>query len=168
MALGTSNPSSNTNPDPSGGLAVTSASNTGHGSTTSTASGGTNSQTKSCRWTAFPAGASNPVSVTLKVDYLRNGTLSDGGVDTYNQLLIEYSINGGSGWNTLLNHEFVTSSSSGTASVALSKTQDLTQVQVRDSLTATKTGGLSATMVATISAIRLEVLTVDGGIVVMM
>ena len=148
--------------------AVTGNSNTGHSSTTSTASGGTNTQTKSCRWTTFPAVPGGATAVTLKVDYTRNGTLSDGGLNTSNQLLIEYSINGGSSWSTLLDHQQVTSSSSGTASQALSSTQDLTQVMVRDFLTATKTGATSATLVATISAVRLEVQFSDASVLVMM
>src|SRR5262245_40723176 len=98
MPLNTINPTANTTPDPSGGIAVTGNSNTGHSSTTSTASGGTNTQTKSCRWTTFPAVPGGATAVTLKVDYTRNGTLSDGGLNTSNQLLIEYSINGGSSW----------------------------------------------------------------------
>lgn len=170
-ALITLNPTSFTNPDPSGGLAVTTPSNTGHASTTSTASGGTDSQVKSCRWTAFPAGPSpsaRAAAPTLKVDYTRNGTLSDGGINTYNQFLIEYSLNGGSSWTALLNHEFVTSSSTSTASFTLSISQDLSQVQVRDFLTAQKVGGTSATMVATPSNIRIEVQTADNQLLIMM
>ena len=161
MALVTINPTSFTNPDPSGGLAVTGAGNLGHSSTTSTASGGTDSQTKSCLWTGFPAGPSIRSSATLKVDYTRNGTLSDGGLNTFNEFLIQYSLNGGSSFSNLLDDQFVTSSSSSTASVSIANSQDLTQVRVRDFLTAQKTGGASATMVAAPSNIRIEIVSAD-------
>lgn len=148
---------SNTTPDPDlGGLAVTSAGNTGHGSTTVTASGGTDQQEKSCRWGGFSTAPSGATSLTLKIGFSRNGTLSDGGVDTFNEFHIQYSLNSGSSWTAVRLDQFVTSSSSGTQSVALSTSQDLTQVLVRDSLTAVKTGAVSATLTATISGIQIE------------
>src|SRR5262245_12702985 len=130
MASYTYNPTSNTTPDPGapGSLAVSGASNTGHTNTTCTASGGTNSQSKSCRWTAFPAKAGEIKSITLKVDWSRSGTTSDRFIDTSNRFVIDYSLNNGSSFSNLRDDNDFTSSNNGTDSVALSVTQDLTQV----------------------------------------
>jgi len=104
--------------------------------------------------------------VTLKADWTNNGSIT-GVAD--NQLLIEYSLNGGGAWNTLLLHLNVTSLANGTASQALSNSQDLTTVRVRDSLLA-ETGGAgdSASITATVSNIKIEVVTVDANVIVMM
>ncbi len=158
----------NTTPDATiGGLAVTTPSNTGHASSTAVAVGAT-TQTKSCNWSSFPAAPSGAVTVTLKVGFTRTGSLSDGGVATSNQFLVEYSTNGGGAWTTLRNDTQVTSSSSGTDSATLSTSQDLTQVQVRDKLFAGSVGGESASLTATVSGIQIEVVTQDGQLVVML
>ena len=167
MAIATQNPTANTTPDQGGTLAVTSPTNTGHSNSTCTASGGTNSVFKSCRWSSF-VNVSNQISATLKVGFSRNGTLSDGGIDTYNQYLTEYTVNGGSSWSTIRNDEFITSSSSGEDSVALTVPIDLTQVQVRDFLAAQKAGATSATLTGSVSNIRVEVLTQDSQVIIIM
>lgn len=170
MALYTYNPTTATTPDPdlAGTLAVTGATATGHAATTCTASGGTDQQQKSCRWSGFPASAGQIKSATLKVGFSRNGSLSDGGLETFNQFQIQYSLNNGSSWTTLRDDQFVTSSSSGTDSVALAVTQDLTQVLVRDFMDAEKVGSTSASITGSISDIRIEVEAYDAQVVVMM
>lgn len=157
-------PGTNTNPDQGGTSAVSSATNTGHGSTTCNATGVTDHVQRSCRWSAFTSGPAVAVrtSVTLKVSFVRDGTLSDGGIDTFNAFQLEYSLNGGSSWTAIRSDQFITSSSSGTNSVSLSLSQDLTQVQVRDFLDALKSGGETATLTATVSNIQIEVVTQDN------
>lgn len=163
------NPSSNTTPDQGGTSAVTGASNTGHAATTSSASGA-NTQSKSCKWTGFPAGSGTITAVVLKVGWAQDGTLSDGGVSTASDFIIEYSLNGGSSWNSLHGASQITASTSGTDTANLSTGQNLTQVQVRDILTATSIVGESASVTGTVSAIRIEVTTSEGGqrLIVMM
>jgi len=163
MSLTVRQTTSNTTPDPAqGGNAVTGATNTGHASTTTT-QGGVGTASKTCLWTGFAAAPSGTItSVTLKVDWIQNGSLSDGGVSTSNRLVIGYSINGGGAWLTLRDVTQIESSSSGTSSVALSTSQNLTQVRVRDSLEASSGVGESATITVTISGIRIEVVTVDA------
>src|SRR5262245_8677178 len=120
MALVTLQPTSNVTPDPGqGGLAVTGNTNTGHASTTASVAGA-GSQTKTCKWTAIPAGAGQIQSVTLKVDWTQNGSTTDGFAVTTNQFLIEYSLNGGGAWNSLHTANFISSLSSGTDSASLS------------------------------------------------
>jgi hypothetical protein len=168
MATYTYNPTSNTTPDPAqGGVAVTGNTNTGHASTAAIAVDAT-SQTKSCLWTGFPAAAGQILSVTLKVDFIQNGTLSDGGAATSNQFRVQYSLNGGGAFSSLRDVTQITSSTSGTDSLALSVGQDLTQVQVRDKMVATSVAGESATAVATVSNIRIVVVTVDATVISMM
>lgn len=158
MALVTKNPSANENPDSgqAGAVAVTTPSNTGHSATTASASGATE-QTKACRWSGFSSAAGTISSVTLKVGWQQNGNLSDGGVSTSNQFTIEYSLNNGSSWNTLRDSTQIQAITSGTAQVSLLTNQDLTQVQVRDTLFAAGVIGESASVTATVSAIRIEV-----------
>ena len=157
MASVTRQPTSNTTPDPAqGGTAVTDATNTGHGGTTSLKSGA-GSTTKTCLWTGFATVSGTVTSVTLLVDWAQNGTLSDGGVSTANQFTIDYSLNGGSSWLSLRDVSQVQSSTSGTSQVSLLTSQDLTQVQVRAALIASGVLGETASIVVTISNIRLEV-----------
>jgi hypothetical protein len=159
MALVTKNPTSNTTPDAGqGGSAVTSATNTGHGSTSVDAAG---TQIKSCIWTAFGAVTGQITSVSLKMDWSENGATGGG----TNNFRIQYSTNGGGAWTDIINHSDVTSLTNSSSSVSLSVTQDLTQVQVRDKLLA-QTG--SATLTASVSNIRIEALTVDTVVCVMM
>lgn len=162
MALVVTQTTANENPDSgqAGAVAVSSASNTGHGSTTASAAGA-NEQTKACRWSGFATVAGTITSVTLKADWIQNGSLSDGGVSTSNQFDIEYSLNGGSTWNTLKTASQIQASSSGTSSQSLLTSQDLTQVQARDTLFAAGVIGENASVTATVSNIRIEVTTTD-------
>lgn len=164
----TKNPTSNTTPDPGqGGVAVTGATNTGHGSTTASAVGAV-TQTKTCIWTTFPSAGGLVTAITLKVDWTENGSSSDGFTLTTNLFTIEYSLNGGGAWNTLRASADVGSSSSGTSQVSLSTTQDITQVQVRDLLSASGDVGESANITTSVSLIRLEVVTADNTLLTMM
>lgn len=165
MPLATNNPTANTNPDPGqvGTIAVTSATNTGHGSTTSSAGAGS-TQSKSCLWTTFLAPGGQILSITLKADWSINGSLSGlGPVD--NLFEIDYSLNGGSSWTALKFASSVVSPSSGTSSAALSVTQNISQVRVRDTIEATTTDiGDTASITASVSLIRLEIQLADGAV----
>ena len=167
MALITVNPTSNTTPDVGqGGLAVTGATNTGHGSTTATTTGG-GTDTASCVWTAFPSVGSQIAAVTLKVDWTQNGSLIGAGAKS-NSFRLQYSVNGGGVWTNIFEHLNVTASSSGGEQVVITLPQDLTQIQVRDRLQATSSVDTTASVTGSISNIRLEVTTVDANLVVMM
>src|SRR5262249_10914960 len=135
-------PTSNTTPDPgqAGTSAVTGNTNTGHGSTTSTASRSTTLITRTCAWAGFVAVSGQIQSAILKADWTQDGTLSDGGIQAQNDFSIEYSVNGGSSWTTLRDALNIQSPSSGSSQATLSNVQDLTQVKVRDSLTASHSG----------------------------
>lgn len=164
MALTVLQATANTTPDPGlGGAAVTTPSNTGHASSSAIAVGAA-SQTKSCRWSGFPSDPTvNRTAVTLKVTSTRDGSLSDGGVVTSNQFLIEYSLNGGGAWTTIRNEtQLNTALGPDTDSVTLPLGQDLTQVMVRDKMFASSVAGESAVMTATVSGIQIEVTTSDA------
>lgn len=162
MPTVTRTPTSNTTPDPGqGGNAVTGNSNNGHAATTSQASGAA-SQSKTCLWQGFAAApGGQKSSITLKVDWSQNGSLSDGGVSTVNQFTIDYSLNGGGAWSSLKNTSQIQAPSSGQSTVSLSTSQDLTQVRVRDNGSATGVLGETAILNFTISAIVIEVVTVE-------
>lgn len=152
MATITRNPTSNSSPDAGqGGNAVTTPSNTGHAATTASASNGA-SDLKTCKWTTFQTLPVAPVSLTLKVDWSENGSTSG----APNQFQCDYSVNGGSSWTTLFQHGSITSANSGTASASLSASQNISQVQVRDSLSVVTSSGTSASVTGTISNVRLE------------
>lgn len=162
MATTTKNPTSSTTPDPGqGGNAVTGAANTGHAATTTTQNG-SGTASKTCLWTGFDAAPSGTItSITLFVGWTQDGTLSDGGAATSNRFTIGYSTNGGGAWSSLRDVTQIQASSSGVSSVSLSTSQDLTTVQVRDSLEAAASVGEIATVTVTISDIRIEVVTTD-------
>lgn len=169
MALTTKNPTSNTSPDPGqGGVAVDGNINTGHASTTSSAIGEASSETKTCIWTGFQAVSGQILSATLKIDHSSNGALS--GVTAQNSFTLQYSLNGGADWTNAVARSNFTTLSAATFSVSLSASQDLTQVQVRDSIVASTDSplGHTASAVASVSDIRIEVTTQDGQIIVLM
>jgi hypothetical protein len=158
----TRNPTSNTTPDPGqGGLAVTDALNTGHGSTAVDAAAGGGSQTKTCIWTSFQSVGGQITAISLKLNWTETGDATDG----TNQFLIQYSLNGGGAWTDIINHNNVEDPNSGSSTVTLSAGQDLSQVRVRDKLFA-QTG--NAVLVGSVDSIRLEVTTQDGTVIVMM
>lgn len=167
MALYTYNPTSNTTPDQGGTGAVTSPTNTGHASSSSTSSDLGDSDAISCRWQGFPVSAGQISSVTLKVDHTSSGALT--GIGANNAFTLEYSVNGGGAWTGIVSRtHFTASQGPTTASVALSTSQDLTQVRVRDLIsTSTVSNGESASCTATIANIKIEVVTVDAATLVM-
>lgn len=168
MPLLTKLPTANETPDSGqGGSAVTGNTNTGHSATTSNGPNGA-SQTKTCRWSGFTSGAGQIQSVTLKVTHTSNGSLS--GAGAFNQFILQYTLNGGGAWTTAVSRTSFTSSSGPTVfSVSLPVTQNLTQVQVRDSITASSVDvGENASATVTISSIQIEAVTRDGAPVVIM
>lgn len=168
MALITINTTTPTTPDPAqGGSAVTGAAAAGHASTL-TAQVGTGTATKTCHWTGFVAVGGVKISAILKVGWQQDGSLSDGGVVTSNQFTIEYSLNGGSSWNSLRNATQIQAPTSGTDQAALTVAQDLTQVQVRTAQIASASVGESASVTVTISDIRIEVTTQDPQVIAIM
>ena len=158
----TKNTTANNNPDPDiGGSAVSSASNTGHGLTQTVSNDG-GTTTKSIRWTGFSAlTVGLKLSVTLKVDTDTEGVILGGGAG--NDYLLEYSVNNGGSWSTLLNRSNFTSQVVQTNSVSLSLTQDLTQVLVRETNFAFSTDpGESGQVASTTSNIRIETVLSDA------
>jgi hypothetical protein len=127
---------------------------------------GAGSDSGSCRWTAFPGIPGQKSSITIKVDWTQDGSLS--GVSPDNLFKIQYSVNGGSSWNTLKNTTSITSPSSGSSSASLSLSQDTSLVQVRDQLQASggDPGDISS-VTASISNIRLEIQTLNQLVVMM-
>jgi hypothetical protein len=138
------------------GGAVTSPSNTGHGSTKVLASN-RGSVEKSCRWSGFQAVSGKIISITPKVDWNENGSPGDGS----NKFLLQYSLDNGSSWNGLYVHLGITSPNSGTAQVSLPSGQDISLVQVRDRLTAIGSATSSSSVTVSVSNIRLEVEAVN-------
>lgn len=161
-------PQNNNSPDASivGSIAVTTPTNTGHASTTSTASGGTDTQNKSCVWFAFTAGPGDATSAIIKVDYTRSGSLT--GASANNEFRLERSLDGGSNFFIFHSETGVTSVNSDTATFTITLPQDLTQVRVRVQIFAGKTGADSATCTATCSNVRIEVEAPTRQVVVMM
>jgi hypothetical protein len=163
MALITKQPTSNTTPDATlGGLAVTTPSNTGHASTVTSASGAGGSGEKSCLWSGFTAASGTIVSVTLKIDHLSAGSITGG---SSNSLLLEYSLNAGGSWTTAVTRSnFTASQGTSTFSASLSVGQTLSDVRVRvDYLCDSNDPGDAASITATISNIRIEVVTSGSG-----
>jgi hypothetical protein len=103
-------------------------------------------------------------SVKLFFDWSQNGDVNDG---SSNEFRVQYSINGGSNWNTIFDHTgFQDSASNNNEQVTLSNSQDLTQVQVRDLLFTQSTAEDGSAMTATVSNIRIEV-EQSGGLAIL-
>lgn len=162
------NPTSNQTPDAGqGGSAVTGNINTGHGSTVVTSTSGGGAQTKTCRWSAFQAVSGVITAITLKIDHSSQGTLV--GPQPTNSFTLAYSLNGGANWTTAVTRSNFTALQDATFSVALSPTQDISQVQVRDFMQAnTVDPGDDSSATVSISNIKLEVTTQDHQVIVMM
>ena len=192
MAFTTLNATSNTTPDPGqGGSAVTGNSNTGHSASTSAASAGA-SQSKTCVWQSYGASGGQVLSIALKWSWsVTNGTadVTTNGVgdsaDCTIAFTAQYSTNGGGAWTTQTNQAVAASASAGNAdsktlsnsgseSVTLAVTQDLTQVRVRDKISCvTSRSGpgpntCNGSITASISNIRIEVTTVDARAIAML
>jgi len=161
-------PTANQTPDATlGGLAVTGASNTGHSSTSAVASNGA-FQAKSCRWHTFQSVSGQIRAITLKFDHTSTGSLIGGG--SFNQFEVDYTLNGGGAWTTaVLREAYTFAQGPTTASIPLSATQDISQVQVRDLIVASTTDlGENAAATATMANIKLEVEFFQTGVVAMM
>lgn len=168
MGISVKQPTANETPDATlGGNAVTTVSNTGHAETTTTASGAGGTAEKSCRWSTFQSAGGTITAITLKVTHTSSGTLTGG---SSNMFTLDYTLNGGSSWtNAVTRSSFTAAQGPTTFSVALSVAQDISQVQVRvDYLCDSNEAGDSASVVATISNIMLEVATLERQRVIVM
>jgi hypothetical protein len=166
MADQTLNPTANETPDSTqGGLAVTGATNTGHG-VTLTAQIGAGTETKTCRWFGIVSPGRVQRAVTVLAGWSRTAAaLSGGGSNIFR---IEYSVDGGSNWTAMLTQTNVTGAASGTASASLSSSQNINLIQVRDFMRASVSGSGSASIGVSISDVRVEVDFSPGGLLVMM
>lgn len=191
MSLQVVQPVTVTNPDQGGTLAVTGAVATGHGATVTSVNvsppvgSDSQSQAKSCRWSGIPNPAGNRAAVALKFSWNASGAATaspagGGGSASANaSFVIEYSLNGGGAWTTHASDVAGSSggsdplSSSGSANIPLSISQDLSQVQVRTrtDVSATVTvGGVGgdsadANITSSVSGIQVEVTSIDGGVI---
>ncbi len=140
---------------------VNDPSNTGHAESAAGAGGPLGFQALSCRWLNFSNfSGGSIVSIKLKIDHASGGWMS--GLNAYNNFSIEYSLNGGASWIEAVSRSYINSYETGTFSVDLPTTQDLSLVQVRDTLGATAIDEADvAAVIATISNIHLEVETVN-------
>lgn len=156
MSLIILQPTVNQTPDAGqGGTAVTSPSNTGHGSTNVTGvSGG--SQTKTCRWFNFQSTAGLVLDIKLKLSWAESGSVIPISLNSFS---IEYSLNNGSSWNTVISHAGVVNPDSGNETINIPP-QDISIIQVRDTISASDINGGQADLSASVSDIKLEV-TVD-------
>ncbi|MBO0722686.1 MAG: fibronectin type III domain-containing protein, partial [Blastocatellia bacterium] len=160
-------------------LAVTSPSNTGHGTTTNVAyNNGPTTQGKACQWSAFQSASGLIERITLKFDWSYNGSVYTDAPTAQTasataQYSIGYSTDDGSIYGVAVNKletsiivfgggEFRPFSDSGSYSTDLPLSTPISQLGVGDSsyVTASSgTGSASAEMTTTVSNIRLEVET---------
>src|SRR6266508_3806400 len=182
----TVNPGAYQTPYDSGDLAVTSPSTLGHESTYTTSSahatGGfgyaVDSDGRSARWSAFQSVSGVIVSIRLKFNWSVSGSASAGAADDGGSASsscdfnIDYSLDGGSSWinrvsrsRSAVGNDAQSIDDSGSEDILLSVGQNITQVQVRDSMLtyADASGGESlrsnsgADITTSISLIRVEV-----------
>ena len=165
MAIIVRQPTSNETPDSGqGGDAVTGAINTGHDVTVTSDPPTPGSATKSCRWFGFAAVPGEVLSAKLKLDWTEDGSIPDGS----NSFRIQYSVNGGGAWTDIINHSDISAPDNNSEEVTLPLPLDITQVQVRDRMTA-QAATLAATVLTSISNIQVEVTVSDvGRLIVMM
>jgi hypothetical protein len=163
-----------------GGSAVTGNNNTSHGATNSNCVAGSEDScgvSKTCRWLSFPA---RPVSkITVQFSWSITGTLTltgaAPGTTTADALYrVQYSVDGGSNWTTVLTRSFSRTvsgstpiSDSGSVSQnivglnsGLVQLRDL--IQVSASSVGDPTVSESADLTATISGIQLDITPVDS------
>ncbi len=163
MALAILQATAATTPNTGGDAAVSSPTVTGHASTVAFSSGEAFADNRSCRWSGFPAGPSSRLTATLKVTHTSDGSLTNPGATAANGFLLEYSLNNGGAWTTIVSRSNYSGSQGPTTfSLALGAGQDLTQVQVRDRLTTSSNDiNDSASATVTIADIKIEVSTSD-------
>lgn len=142
---------------------VTNPTGSGHDQSSVQTSVGNPDVGMSCEFRTFPA---TPVLLkrTLKASWSIDGSLNGAGAT--NQFEINHSLNGGSSWNSTVLRNNVIAPDSGTISVDLATTQDITLVRIRDlflcSVADPNIEDASGTM--TISNIRIE--TVFGDLLI--
>lgn len=164
MPLITRQPTANETPDTGqGGLAVTGNTNTGHGST-GVVGVGSGSQLKTCRWFNFQSVAGQITGIRLKLNWSESGSIVPVSGSSF---AIDYSLNNGSSWNNIISHVSVTAPNSGSEDVNIVP-QDITQIQVRDTLNAFDINGGQADLTASVSDIRLEIQIADSTPIPMM
>lgn len=141
---------------------VTNLTAVGHDASAIQTGVGTEDVGMSAQWSfpVFPAGAS---AVTLKASWSITGTLSGAGATS--QFEINHSTNGGSSWAATVVRSNVNAADSGTISVTLSASQDISQVKVRDLFLCSvlDAGSESAEGTMTFSVLQVEILYPDGG-----
>ena len=164
MAVIIRQPTSNESPDTGqGGSAVTGAIDTGHDVTITSDPPGIGSATKSCRWFDFQTVAGEILSAKLKLDWTEDGSIADGN----NSFRIQYSVNGGGAWNTIFLHSDISAPANNSEDINLPLPLDLTQVQVRDRMTA-QAATIAATVLTSVSNIQVEVTISDVGRMIVM
>ena len=127
-------PTGNQTPDAGqGGIAADAANNTSGSASTNLFGDGIigSSELKSCRWFSFQSPLPPlPLSSALKLTYSGSGSLSGGLVD--NNFRLQYTLNGGGAWITILEQTNFNGAIGPTVfSLPLSLAQDLTQIQIR-------------------------------------
>lgn len=132
-----------------GGLTVTNPTVTGHDPTTSSASGNQTTN-RTCRWHTFQLPFGPVLSLSLKFDWSLSGNTGNG----LKELEINYTINGGSNW--VIQVQRPGTIGSGSESIPLSASQNISLVQVRDQVIIITIGAESGSITASISNIRLE------------
>jgi hypothetical protein len=185
--LNTYLPQNHTTPDQGGTLAVSSDTNTGHGSTVTSCSStdtgpsapDSDSQAKSCRWFSIPVALlGNVTSAKLKFNWAATGSLDisqdvAGSGTASIQVVIEYSLDGGANWTSQVNKTKSVSGAnvsasldaptSGSETITLSNSQDTSLVQVRTrtdvftSATAPSSGTVTSTASITTSISAIQV-----------
>lgn len=186
MSLVVRQPTATQTPDATlAGLAVTGITNTGHGSTVTSSSannGATDLDEKSARWFGLQNVSGQRSGVRLKLSWTASGTAgaTDDGVGGAGQgaaaFIIEYSLNGGSSWTTVVTEDALADSpgsgsdsftNNNSADIALPNNQDISLVEVRaDYNTSAFSSGLgntgSGSVTVTVSGIQVEVTVVDA------
>lgn len=197
MPTATVQPTANTTPNLGGTTAVTSASNTGHGSTSIAASASLGtpsaSQEKTCRWDSFTDIGGSITAISLQFTWSTSGSvsastdnLSSDDASAAASFTVEYSLNGGSSWTTAASKTASAASTGGgtdtqsmnggnSESISIAATTDITQIQVRDDLFGIATvTAIDATPTAsvsfsgTVSGIQLTVTTQGGNMIIML
>src|SRR5262249_4088316 len=150
-------PSAYQSPDPGQGpyYAVTSPSNTGHGSTTAYSDDYIYDSPKSCIWTNFQPISAQVIGITLKFDWTENGVVGTS-YYSYNAWFVQYSIDGGASWVTIFQHNNVVAANAGSSQITLSANQNISQVQVRTQIAALADTSDTCSLTSSISNIRLE------------
>jgi hypothetical protein len=181
-------PQDNETPDSTQALtsAVTGNSDTGHSATTSDVSIGSEeseSEIRTCRWSAFAGQTPQKINLTfnwsISGSIVLVGAAPDSTVGNAS-FLVEYSTNGGSSWTTALTRSF-TRTTSGTTTISDSGAVNislpvvaLSQIQVRDRISADATSTLDptvsadASITATIDTIQLSVEPVSPQVIMIM